>query len=268
MILITGGTSFNSSHFIRNIDEDLIVLLNKTKPVILQDNIIYFENLKELKKSDFCKEVKTIINFASSYNTKNKLVPNFKSSFALLLKLFRMTRNMKLERIINIGSYFQDIKKEKSSSYVMAKNFTDFYFSKIEHKIKYFNLKIGDTYGPHDTRNKIFKHLTSNKKNRKILFSGNPRDLFYLTNISDITNALSYIIKNSELFKQSSISLIKLYGHAITLEELVNYYKSINNLNFELIFESGVVLRPGLKNTKYDFSFLLDAQNIKNLKYI
>ena len=89
MILITGGTSFNSSHFIRNIDEDLIVLLNKTKPVILQDNIIYFENLKELKKSDFCKEVKTIINFASSYNTKNKLVPNFKSSFALLLKLFR-----------------------------------------------------------------------------------------------------------------------------------------------------------------------------------
>ena len=100
MILITGGTSFNSSHFIKNIDEDLIVLLNKTKPKILQDNIIYFENLKKFKKSEFRKEVKTIINFASSYNTKNDLIPNFKSSFALLLKLFRMTRNMKLETII------------------------------------------------------------------------------------------------------------------------------------------------------------------------
>jgi len=268
MILITGGTSFNSSHFIKNIEEDLIVLLNKTKPKILQDNIIYFENLKEFKKSEYLKEVKIIINFASSYNTKNELIPNFKSSFALLLKLFRMTRNMKLETIINIGSYFQDIEKEKSSSYVMIKNLTDFYFSKIVKKIKYLNLKIGDTYGPDDTRNKIFKHLTSNKKNKKILFSGNNKDLFYLTYISDITNALSYILKNSELFKQSSISLIKLYGHAITLEELVNYYKSINNLNFELIFESGVVRRPGLKNTKYDFSFLLDAQNIKNLKNI
>ena len=61
---------------------------------------------------------------------------------------------------------------------------------------------------------------------------------------------------------------MKLYGHAITLEELVKYYKSINNLNFELIFESGIVLRPGLTDSKYDFSFLLDAQNIKNLKNI
>ena len=120
----------------------------------------------------------------------------------------------------------------------MIKNLTDFYFSKIVKKIKYFNLKIGDTYGSDDTRNKIFKHLVSNKRNKKILFSGNPKDLFYLTYISDITNALSYIIKNAELFKQSSISLIKFYGHAITLEELVNYYKSINNLNFELILRA------------------------------
>ena len=56
MILITGGTSFNSSHFIKNIDEDLIVLLNKTKPKILQDNIIYFENLKEFKNQNSAKK--------------------------------------------------------------------------------------------------------------------------------------------------------------------------------------------------------------------
>ena len=42
MILITGGTSFNSSHFIKNTKEDLIVILNKTKPKIIQDNITYF----------------------------------------------------------------------------------------------------------------------------------------------------------------------------------------------------------------------------------
>ena len=268
MILITGGTSFNSSHFIKNTKEDLIVILNKTKPKIIQDNITYFENLKEFKKSNFHKEVKTIINFASSYNTKNDLISNFKSSFTLLLKLFRMTKNMKLEAIVNIGSYFQDVEKEKSSSYVMKKNLTDFYFLKIVKNTKYFNLKIGDTYGPEDPRNKIFKHLKMSNDDKKILLSGNPKDLFYLTTISDITNALNFIIKNLELFKRSSISCMKLYGHAITLEELVKYYKSINNLNFELIFESGIVLRPGLTDSKYDFSFLLDAQNIKNLKNI
>ena len=54
MILITGGTSFNSSHFIK-IQEDLIVILNKTKPKIIQDNITYFENLKEFKNQTFTK---------------------------------------------------------------------------------------------------------------------------------------------------------------------------------------------------------------------
>ena len=47
-----------------------------------------------------------------------------------------MTRNMKLETIINIGSYFQDIEKEKSSSYVMIKNLTDFLFFKNRKKNK------------------------------------------------------------------------------------------------------------------------------------
>jgi nucleoside-diphosphate-sugar epimerase len=265
MILITGGTSFNASDFMNTTSEKIIVVLNKTEPTIIRDNIVYFKNIIDFKNSSLSKEVKVIINFASSYNTSRRISSHFRSSFIFLFRLFHITKKNNLILIINIGSYFQDIVKEKYSGYTFTKNFTDFVFSHITKKTKYVNLKIGDTYGPNDPRNKIFKYLKKSKDNSETVFSGNPDDIFYLVAISDISNALNYMIKNRKLFLKSNIQYIRLFGEAVTLEQLIYLYKDSLSLKFSFLFNGQKVTRPGFKNLKSDYDFILNEQNIKDI---
>lgn len=268
MILITGGTSFNVSNFLLKTNESVCIVLNKKQPTIHRDNIKYFKNLSEFKSSKEKNMIKLIYNFASSYNYSNSLFSHFRSSFYFLFKIYRITNKSNLQLIVNIGSYFQDIEIKKFSSYVIVKNFTTFFFTKLFNKTKYINLKLGDTFGKNDTRDKIFKHLKDNKKNKNLVLLGNPNDVFYLLNIFDITKTLNYIYLNLDLFVNSKILNATLFEKQIMLEELISLYEKTANVKFDKKYLSKDITRPSLKILDYDYSFLVSKKTRMLLKEI
>ena len=268
MILVTGGASFNASDFLKTSDHKFVIILNKSKPIIFKENIVYFKSVKEFIDSEYKRKVKIIINFASSYNFRNNLKNNFLSSFYILFKIYKLLKNENLNMIINIGSYFQDSKTEKYTSYVFIKNFTDYFFKLIPKNIKYINLKLGDTYGPGDNRNKIFKHLRLNSYKDEINFSGNPNDIFYLTNYVLISKALNSIVLNQSLFINSNITIVRLFGEPITLLEIVNIYKKISNLNFKAKFNGKKITRKKIASFDVDYAFLFDKDKNKEISLI
>ena len=80
MILLTGGTSFNAKEFVHDYVGEIIILQHLNKKRIDKSDIFYLGGLKELKNFDNKKDIKTIINFASSINIKNNFFSNFSSS--------------------------------------------------------------------------------------------------------------------------------------------------------------------------------------------
>tara|TARA_B100000902_G_scaffold385778_1_gene427579 strand:+ start:173 stop:979 length:807 start_codon:yes stop_codon:yes gene_type:complete len=268
MILITGGTSFNVSDFLKNTNEEICIVLNNTKPKIIRENIVYFKHIKEFKKSKEREKVNIIINFASSYNSSNSFFSHFNSSFYFLYRLFKIINNKNLKIIINIGSYFQDLDSQNYTKYVLVKNFTSYFYIKIQKKVKYINLKLGDTFGANDNRNKIFKYLKENQKNNEIVFSGNELDIFYPLSVTDITKCINYIIRNTNLFISSNISNVRLYGEPLSLLSLAEQYEKDLNLKFIKKFKSSKVKRPLAKDNNTDFAFIVNKDTFKLIKDI
>ncbi|GIR20205.1 hypothetical protein CM15mP35_04660 [bacterium] len=73
---------------------------------------------------------------------------------------------------MNIGSMWQDVPKMRFKSYVFVKNLTDFIFIRLFKNVKYITIKLGDTYGVNDKRNKLVKILKSQLSSNELTLKG------------------------------------------------------------------------------------------------
>tara|TARA_B100001029_G_C15059811_1_gene457444 strand:+ start:2908 stop:3696 length:789 start_codon:yes stop_codon:yes gene_type:complete len=260
MLLITGGTSFNASKFLEDSNFDFLVPLNISKPKIPKKNINYFEDLESLFDNENFKNVEYIINFASSYNFDRSYRKLAQSSIFYALRILLKVNKKNLKLFINIGTYSQDAKKlnKSKTKYVKVKNFSDFLFTLFVSKRKYLNLKLGDTYGINDPRNKLNSILNKQVDNKNLEVYGSKDNLLYPVSIQEIKSCLSYVIDNSELFDNTYISNIAVYGKQITLGEYIDQYKNKKNLNFEVTFKDLDIHIEELNSVKTDYYFLIE----------
>lgn len=268
MILIIGGSAFNCREFLLNYKENIVIIQHSNKSKVEKENLIYYENTKEFLNSKNRKEVKIIFNFASSVNTRNNFVNNFLSSYFQLVKMYFLLRKNKIDLILNIGSMWQDISKYKFKSYIIVKNLTDWFFLKFIKKCKYISIKLGDTYGINDKRNKLVKILKSQLNNYFLSLSGNEENLVFPIHTKTLSMHLIYLSYNYEMFKNSQISIIRGYPEALTLKEFVNIFAKTHNFYNEISFGDNVGIRSLDINPKSDFCFIIKENLNNTLKLI
>ncbi len=268
MILLTGGTSFNANEFVNDCHEEMVIIRHSNKVEFKNPKVIYLDNLNDLKKFKMKNQINTVINFASSINSKNNLISNFFSSFYPLLKIYFILRKSNIDFVINIGSMWQDIPKMRFRSYVFIKNLTDFIFTKFIKEVNYLSLKLGDTYGVGDKRNKLVKILKDQLNQNNLELKGRKENLVFPIHTKTLSKIINYLLLNKKIFLNSDIKFIRTYVEPLSLLEFTKIFSEANNFNKKIIYGMlDGIFKNDLK-PKNDFCFLINEDLKETLQDI
>ncbi|MDR0824621.1 MAG: NAD-dependent epimerase/dehydratase family protein, partial [Prevotella sp.] len=168
-ILITGATGFVGGHLVNELKQsnNIYFLLRKKDKEIHHDNNFYFNsNIEELHSYILENEIEGIIHLASlflSSHSEKDVKSLIDSNVYLGTAILESAINSQVRWFLNIGTFWQHFAPDSSNYnpvnlYAATKQaFIDMakYYEEISN-IKFVTLKICDTYGPNDTRSKIF----------------------------------------------------------------------------------------------------------------
>ena len=269
-ILITGSTGFIGSHIVNLLLEkniyiyDILREKNKNSKYIkkLKKNKNYFpifyKKFKELEEKLKKIKINTVINCATYYSTKNdiKTIENLIQTNIIFCSVILETLKKKIKKFINFGSMME----YSSGNYFSPKNFyaiTKFSFQKIEEfykkynpKIKFYDLKLYETYGDNDKREKIIPTIIKKylqNKNMKIISKNLIMNFVHIESlmlaiemiISNKIQEGEYCIKNKKFTKIKKIidSLNnklkkKIKVKYLTSEKFSNNNKKLKNLPY------------------------------------
>lgn len=261
-ILITGSTGFIGSHIKEYLLKknylviDILREKNKSK-IKKRKNYrpIFYSSISELEKKIKKIEFNIIINCATFYskNYDYKTVLELIKTNILFSTLILIGNLKKLKKIINFDTMMQHSINENFNPmniYAITKfahkNISEFFLKKK--KIKFYNLKIYETFGINDKRNKLVPTILKNYKKNKLtkILSKNLEMNF--TDINEIISLVGEIVK-TDLYKAK--------------EYIIRNYKSENIR--KLIFECNKRLNKKIK-VKYLSSKNINVVKIKNFK--
>ena len=199
--------------------ENLILILKSIKP----DIVIHTASLSLVKHSN--ENIKDLIN-------SNILFP--------LYLIEAMIKN-KIYNIINTGSFWQNYENKTYNPvnlYASTKEafevITKFYIDSTP--LKLITLKLFDTYGPDDPRDKIFNQINKATKEKKVLKMSPGHQLINLVYISDIveayTIAMKRMLNNKMQLKSETFSICQ--DSSLSLKEIVKEYLKISKKNISI----------------------------------
>ena len=277
-ILITGSTGFVGSNIIRSLLKknvhiyDVLRSKNKNKIKIkkLRRNKnyspIFYNKFYELQKKLKKVKIDIIINCATFYTKKNdiknieKLVQTNIIFCSVVLEILKN----KIKKFINFGSMMEYSK----GNHFSPENFyavTKYSFQKVEEfyklnnkNIKFYDLKLYETYGDNDQRKKIIPTIIKNyllNKNVKIVSKNLEMNFVH---IDSLTNVIEMII-----FRK-----IKEGEYCIKNKKFIKIQKLINSLNKKLLKKIKVKYLSSYKITNSkkklnNFPYFNDKKNLE-----
>ena len=243
-ILITGSTGFIGSNILslllkKNIYiYDVLRDKNKNNKNInkLKNNKnyhpIFYKKFNELEKKIKKLKVDTIINCATYYSNKNdiKTIQHLTQTNIIFCSIILEILKDKIKKFINFGSMME----YSSGNHFSPKNFyaiTKYSFQKIEEfyklnnkKIKFYNLKLFETYGDSDKRKKIIPTIIKlYSQNKNITIVSKKLEMNFV-HIESLLIAVNMIISNK----------VKEGEYCIKNNKFTNIRELINKLNKKL----------------------------------
>jgi CDP-3, 6-dideoxy-D-glycero-L-glycero-4-hexulose-4-reductase len=244
-ILITGSTGFVGSNILNLLLKKNVyiydVLRNKNKKnKKIRDlkknknySPIFYKKFNDLERELKKIKIDIVINCAAYYTGKNdiKNIENLVQTNIIFCSVILESLKNKIKKFINFGSMMEYSHGNQFS----PKNFyaiTKYTFQKIEEfyklnykNIKFYDLKLYETYGDNDQRKKIIPTIIKNyllNKNIKIVSKNLEMNFVH---IDSLTNVIDMII-----FKK-----IKEGEYCIKNKKFIKIQKLINSLNKKLL---------------------------------
>ena len=227
IIIITGSSGFIGNYFLKDAlkngykiidilrhknkkNKDLSYLHKKYKSSYKS---IYFENLNQIKNLLKNKKIHYFINFATYYKNfhQHNEIPKFINSNILFPTVVLDLISNKVEKVINFGSMMQhtdgishspkNFYSSTKSAFEMILNFFKF----KNKKVKFYNLKLFESFAKIDKRKKLIPTLIKNfRLNKKTVILSKTLEL-NIVHIEDIIRAI-YIILDQNI-KQGTYCL-------------------------------------------------------------
>lgn len=252
-ILVTGHTGFIGSHLCERLskEHDLFFLIRPhSEKDILGDNgktfIFVEDNILELHEFIYKNKIDGIIHLASLYIQRhivtdvNNLI---KTNIFLGTAILEAAYNTDIKWFINTGTIWQNYNVPPYSEiynpvnlYAATKQaFIDIakYYVDISN-IRFCTIKLCDTYGPNDTRRKIYSLFEENAKTgEKLKMSpGEQRiDILHIDKVVDgFVKLIHFLEKNVELRDEYVLTS----GNHYTLKELARRYEKDNDVKLNI----------------------------------
>tara|TARA_B100000780_G_C21022307_1_gene409739 strand:- start:81 stop:971 length:891 start_codon:yes stop_codon:yes gene_type:complete len=269
-LLLTGTTGFIGYKFLifalSNNFSVIDILRSKNKDnkkiKILRNNHsknyknIFFNSREGLSKKLKNINVDYFINFATLYNnnhTHDQIINFIESNISFPTLIYDIIHH-KTKKMINFGSMMQHSKDTNLVSknlYAATKNAFEMisnYYSTMNNKTKFYNIKFYESFGSNDTRKKLIPTIINNYQKNIITKVASKKLFLNIIHTDDIINSIMVLINNN----------IKSGNYCIKNKHNIKISSLINNLNKSL--------RKKIK-VKYD-NKPVDSINHTNLKIL
>lgn len=276
-ILLTGATGFIGKHMYKALKEEnheVVILARSSSDTSIADEdkvLISDQDFETLRKEFASFEFDGIIHLASLYINQHQpddINDLIQSNLLLGTKVLEMAKENNVSWFINTGTLFQHYQNEEYNPvnlYAATKQaFEDlakYYYETSD--LNFVTLKLNDTYGPNDTRKKIFNLWMNNANSGERLAMSPGEQKMELLYIDDVVNGFTDLIdlmvcdherklcgKSFALPSEEKISLKKLAsifeevtGHTLNID-----WGALNYRNREIMEPAGrVEPLPGWK---------------------
>ena len=243
-ILITGSTGFIGSNIINILLKENVyiydVLRNKNKKnkkiINFKKNKkyspIFYKNFNELERKLKKIKIDIVVNCATYYTAKNniKSIENLVQTNIIFCSVILEILKNKIKKFINFGSMME----YSRGNHFSPKNFyaiTKFSFQKIEEfyklnnkNIKFYDLKLYETYGDNDVRKKIIPTIIKSYSHNKSIKIVSKKLKMNFIHIESLVKAIYMIIFNK----------IKEGEYCLKNNKFIKIQQLINSLNKKL----------------------------------
>ncbi len=219
---------YQTAGLVRNLSSNIKSRLNGCKLYHYRDNLDSIKNALQ----DFRPDV--VIHLASFFQSNHLLVdidPLVESNILLSARLYEAMLEVGINKIINTGTsweHYEDASFNPVNLYAATKGAAESildYYSNAKN-FTTFNFKLFDTYGPGDTRKKLFFHLREAVRSGVILKMSPGEQLINLVYVDDIISA--YIQAIGTINEYSGKHVFGVGAEKlISLKNLVAFYSSI-----------------------------------------
>ncbi|PLY06388.1 MAG: hypothetical protein C0625_09625 [Arcobacter sp.] len=251
-ILVTGATGFIGQNLVKFlIDKNYEVhCIVRSKSNISKINnkvkiFKYDENIDSLiiylKKEKF----NGVIHLASLFLTthkENDISNLISSNIKFGTELLEACINSNVQWFINTGTFWQNYKNEKYNPinlYAATKEaFQDIakYYTETSN-LTFTTIKLNDTFGPSDTRNKIFNIWNKIAKSGESLSMSAGEQIIDISYIEDVINAYYILIKHlnsDERFEFKNKVFAVKSEERMTLKELSKVFENATNTKLNI----------------------------------
>ncbi len=217
-ILITGSSGFIGYIFLKDALKknyyivDILRAKNKKNKKLLKlkklfpksYNSIFFSKKNNIKKELKGKKFDLLINFATLYKNShlNSEIPEFIDSNITFPSIILDLISNNIKKFINFGTMMQHLDGKNhtpknfyastKSSFEMILN----YFALKNKKLRFYNLKLYESFFENDHRHKLIPTLVKNFKNNKVTNINSKNLELNIIHANDILKAIYLIINN------------------------------------------------------------------------
>lgn len=253
-ILITGATGFIGQSLVsflvkKNIEVFCLVRKNSDISKIDKNVSIVISNCNTNNLIDlFLKEkFDGVIHLASLFLSEHKVedIEDLISSNILFgTKLLEASKLGKVKWFINTGTLWQNFNNDDYNPvnlYAATKesfqNIAKYYIETSD--LIFCTIKINDTFGPNDTRNKIFNLWLKISQTQELFEMSPGEQIIDISYIEDIVNAYYILLthlnsKNFASFKNRTFVIAS--KKRVTLKELAKIFEKATNLKLNIVW--------------------------------
>lgn len=227
-ILVVGAAGFIGSHLTKKLlaeKYNIIVLKRSADKLDRLDECkeqlkFYNSDQGETEKAFLENEIDLVINLATRFGRDQVTKPSdiVETNVLFAIKLTEIAIKYKVKYLFNLDSSLAP----NVNLYAFTKNVTKEilreYFSD---DIKIYNIRLEYVYGSGDDLSKLIPMVVDKlKRNQLLEVTKGEQNLDFL-NISDLTDAFVYLLKNSQLFPEKFVEVEIGSGQATKIKDLI-----------------------------------------------
>jgi nucleoside-diphosphate-sugar epimerase len=243
---VTGATGYVGSEFIRFSQNryKIIALVrdqsNTIKIEKLKCKIIKFNTYNDLNLIFKNNIITGVVHFASNIvinHSANNIIKLIDSNIKFGVELLEASKESNVKWFLNTGTFWQNYKDEDYSPvnlYASTKeafeNIAKFYTQTSN--LIFTTIKLNDTFGSHDTRDKIFNLWNKVLQSGEVLDMSAGEQIIDISYIEDVVNAYIIMIENfnqDNIIQYNNKTFVVSNNERPTLKELSKIFEDITN---------------------------------------
>jgi nucleoside-diphosphate-sugar epimerase len=253
-ILVTGATGFIGQNLVKFLldkgyEIHCIIRINSDSSIVdsRAKTFRYDENIDNLIRFFQEKSFDGIIHLASLFlanHTKDNISSLISSNIKFGTELLETCKESKVKWFINTGTFWQNYENNNYSPvnlYAATKeafeNIAKFYIETS--KLIFTTIKLNDTFGANDTRNKVFNIWDKIAKSGEKLEMSAGEQIIDISYIEDVISAYDILIDNlNSIMKEefNNKEFVVTNEEKVSLKELSSIFEKATNTKLNIIW--------------------------------